>query len=498
MNLKRWMSGAAILTAMCLAPAAAAAELYVAPNGKPAGPGTRAAPYDLLTVLAGKAAVKPGDTVWLLPGTYPAPEGPVPATDDKGQPVPGKTVVKRTAFVSALTGAADKPIILRAMPGGRVMLDGWMEIKGSDAWYWGFEIADSRYTDKTAEGLKKSGTGTGVNVIGPRNKCINLDVHDGAMGFGFWTPSIDSEIYGCIIHDFGYNADDRGHGHAIYTQNETGTKRILDNVMFNGFGWNLHAYGESGIVRGYQVEGNIAFAPGLQVPGQDPPDNYYFSTRNPCDRITFINNVGYHPLDHTRRPNVRMGSDARNGTLVLKDNYIAGMRGLRIANWQDMTVSGNTVWARKTLVQFQADPAKKQPDDKWAVDNNTYIAPADLPGFSGATFDDYRKARGFDQNSKRIDAGRPATNFIFIRPNQYEPGRGHVAVFNWEGKPAAELDLKAVLKAGAKYEIHNVQDLYGQPAAAGTFDGKPVSVPMLKSKIAPDFDAFLVTTLAAK
>ena len=63
------------------------------------------------------------------------------------------------------------------------------------------------------------------------------------MGFGFWEPAVDAEIYGCVIHDFGYNAPDRGHGHAIYTQNLKGTKRLVDNIMFHGYGWNIHAYG---------------------------------------------------------------------------------------------------------------------------------------------------------------------------------------------------------------------------------------------------------------
>jgi len=471
-------------TAICIlglillgaAATAGARELYVSPTGKPGASGTRAAPLDLYSVLAARAPVKPGDTVWLLEGTYPAPV-------EKG---------KRVAFTSRLAGTKDQPIILRAEPGKRVTLDGWMVIQGRDTWYWGFEVGDSHYTDKTSAGLKRAGTGTGVNVFGPRTKFINLDVHDGAMGFGFWSPAVDAEIYGCIIHDFGFGdpGRGRGHGHAIYTQNETGTKRIVDNVMFNGFGWNLHVYTQQGQVKGYHIEGNISFSPGMRI--NDPPkDNYLLCAYQPLDRITFINNVAYHPETGGWRPNVRLSTyKKKNIAGVCKGNYIMGLKGLQVQQWQRMEISGNTVWAPETLLAVGAAEG-----DKWVVDGNTYIAPADRKGFNDKTFAEYRKATGFDANSRLIEAERPTENFIFVRPNRYEPGRGHVAVFNWENKDPVTVDLSAVLKKGARFVVHNVQDLYGKPVAEGTFDGNPVTLPMLKSKIAPDFDAFLVTSL---
>jgi hypothetical protein len=80
-----------------------------------------------------------------------------------------------------------------------------------------------------------------------------------------------------------------------------------------------------------------------------------------------------------------------------------------------------------------------------------------------------------------------------VRPNRYEPGRAHVAVFNWDKKDRVEIELSSSgLKIGQKFQVRNVQDLYGEPAYEGVFNGKSVSVPMLKSAIAPQFDAFLV------
>jgi len=83
---------------------------------------------------------------------------------------------------------------------------------------------------------------------------INLVIHRSSMGSGFWSPAVDAEQYGNLFFDFGCPAEDRGHGH--YTQNETGTKRILDNIMFAGHGWNQHNYTEQGQIIGYHRSGS--------------------------------------------------------------------------------------------------------------------------------------------------------------------------------------------------------------------------------------------------
>ncbi len=477
-----------IVVFLTLAPARAG-ELFASPQGKAGAAGTRADPLDLPAVLAGKGGAKPGDTVWLLPGTYHAPE-----KDGK-----------RVGFQSVLQGTADQPITLRAVPGKRVTLDGWLDVQGAFTTYWGLEVADSTFTDRTEAGAKDHPTS--INAFGPGTKFINLDVHDGAMGFGLWSPAVDAEVYGCIIHDFGYAGKDRGHGHAIYTQNEKGTKRIVDNVMFRGYGWNLHAYTQGGHIDGFHVEGNISFAAGTRVPRQ-VADDFLVMGYPPADRITVLNNYAYHAGHSDKggdgpRPVLRLDcyKNRVNGTCLVKDNILMGVRGLQLGQWRDATVTGNTVWGPSVCVAVQP-PEGKFGNYKW--DGNTYVhtgqaAPFVITGKSaGMTFDDWKKQTGFDTSSRVIEgqSGRPAGTQVFVRPNRYEPGRGHVAVYNWDRKPAVDVDLGAVLKQGARYEVHNVQDdLYGKPAAAGTYDGKPVRLPTKRSEIAPDFDAFLVVTV---
>ncbi len=83
---------------------------------------------------------------------------------------------------------------------------------------------------------------------------------------------------------------DHGHGHGIYAQNETGTRRIVDNIVFDRFGHGIHAYGSSRApLNNFDLEGNTVFRNGdlggdpqctarrLQ-PGRSPTlsDNYLY------------------------------------------------------------------------------------------------------------------------------------------------------------------------------------------------------------------------------
>ncbi len=113
----------------------------------------------------------------------------------------------------------------------------------------------------------------GLNVYSGRGcKYIHLVIHDNAQGISFWSGATDNEIYGCIIYDNGWEAPDRGHGHAIYTQNEKGLKTIADCIMTGGYGFSLHAYGSPrAFVDHYLAVGNIVYRSGPFLIGGDRP-----------------------------------------------------------------------------------------------------------------------------------------------------------------------------------------------------------------------------------
>ena len=76
-------------------------------------------------------------------------------------------------------------------------------------------------------------------------------------------PAVDAGHYGNLFFDFGCSAEDRGYRHACYTQNKIGAKRMLDNIMFTGHGWNQHDYTKQAQITGHHIEGNILFRAGM-------------------------------------------------------------------------------------------------------------------------------------------------------------------------------------------------------------------------------------------
>jgi hypothetical protein len=107
-------------------------------------------------------------------------------------------------------------------------------------------------------------------------------------------------------------------------------------------------------------------------------------------------------------------------------------------------------------------------------------------------------------------AAAPTTPRVFVRPNKYEPGRATIVVYNWGGRPTVTVDVSSTLRVGARFELRNVQDLFGAPVVSGAYAGGTIEVPMagvelprpagrgaapaLPSRTAPAFDVFILTS----
>ena len=400
-----------------------AAEYYAAPYGSPGNDGSFDHPWDLATALAQPAIVLPGDTIWLHAGHYAGP------------------------FTSYLTGEAAAPIVVRAMPGARAALDGGtafastLQVNGAYAWFWGFEVTRSdpdRQTDISGSSPPdlSRGASNGVNVFGHHVRLINLIVHDDGEGFGFWKPAVDSEIYGSLAYNNGWLGPDRAHGHAIYTQNLDGTKRIYDNILFNQFSYGIHAYTEGGSIQGFDIAGNLWFNNGIIAGGEDTlKDNCLIGGLQPAARITLHDNAGWAHSDTER--SVRLGySDPNNVDVTLLDNYFVGTT-VFARPWQSITMTGNTFYSE--------------------VSGN--INPADYPDNTYLT-------------------ARPSGAKIILRPNLYEPGRANLAIYNWDLAASVAVDVSAVLTPGMPFELRNAQDFYGDPVLEGIYSGGQLIVPM--------------------
>ncbi len=449
----------AVVAALFFALPAIATDFYVTPAGTSDGDGSAERPWSLARALEHPTSVKPGDTIWLRAGTYVGP------------------------FVSQLRGTPEKPIVVRQYPGERVTLDGnyggnefTLNVRARHAWFWGLEVTNSDLTrSTTAEGSPSpAGRGTGVALLSPGSKLINMVIHDAAQGVISNDAAPDGEINGCLIYYNGWDAPDRGHGHGIYVQNETGIKRVIDNIIFQQFGWGIHGYTEGGELDNMYFEGNTAFNNGLLsdvsgartnfligasgAPAPDPE-----SSAKVAKNTSLVRNYSY--FSGTGGVAANLGYNKGIASPTLLDNYlIGGSTSLALVNaFRPITMTGNTLLGKLSGFESTEFPG------------NTYLS------------------------------SRPTGTRVFVRPNDYEPGRANITVYNWDRAGTVGVSLKGILEAGTAYEVRNAQNFYGPPVLSGVYDGSaslqlpmtgmvpatPVGLPT-PSGTGPDFQVFIV------
>ncbi len=446
-----------VLAAAFLALPLPARDFYVTPTGTSSGDGTMENPWSLAKALSHPGSVKPGDTIWLRGGTYTG------------------------HFGSSLRGEPSKPIIVRQYPGERATIDGYniegdsaLRVGGAYTWYWGFEIMNSGPQRAPLPSGESAKRGNGVNLLGDGSKLINVVVHDAGQGVLTTAAAPDAEVYGCLFYYNGNDGTDRGHGHGIYVQNETGVKRVVDNIIFNQFGWGIHAYTESGQLNNLHFEGNTSFNNGLlsQVSGARP--NFLIGANGSAAespeasakvaRKTFlVSNYSYFAGTAGVGANLGYSKGIASPTLV--DNYIVGGRALALINaFEPIHMTGNTFYG--TVSGFES---------------------SEFPGNAFLTT-------------------RPTGAKVFVRPNQYEPGRANITIFNWDRVGMVNVSLKGVLAAGTRYEVRNAQNFFGPPILSGTYDGTsslqlpmtgltaatPVGRTSPPPETGPDFQVFVV------
>jgi hypothetical protein len=394
---------------------AAARDLYVSPNGSSSNDGSASRPLDLTKALSPSSPAKAGDTIWLRGGTY------------------------RGTYVSDLTGTASAPIIVRQYPGERAIIDtnpsqsDGILARGAYTWFWGFEITNSnpnRYSSQTGSWPTDVPRGYGVTARGRALKFINMVVHDMANGFGVWIESVDTEVYGSIAYNNGWQAPDRAHGHGIYAQNQSGRMRLTDNILFNQFSHGLHGYGSGAAFLDYiTMEGNIAFNNGIiSKDGLARELLLGGGVRAASPEVKSNSTYG-------AQVNVGYGAGCTNAQVT--GNYFVGT-GVAIVNCAG-TVTGNTMYS---IYGVQTLPTSHA--------NNTFLSTP------------------------------PTSATVRVRPNRYEAGRAHIAVYNWQDKPQVSLDLSGTgLTVGQSFEIRDAQNYFGSsPVFSGVYNGSAVTIPM--------------------
>lgn len=454
-----------LLELLLIAAACQAAEFHVAPQGSAKGDGSQTQPWDLATALAATDTVAPGDTVWLHAGTY------------------------QGGFISQLRGVPDRPIVVRGAPGKRVTIDtrprderdnGLLVLKGADVIYQDFEVTCShpQRTTNIAGSWPADIRRGSVDIRGDRNSAVNLIVHDCASGFGFWSEGEGGEISGCVIYNNGWRGPDRGHGHAIYAQNDQGTKRIVDNILFHQFAYGIHVYGsEKASLKGFEIDGNIAFENGCLSRIGDNAPGIMVGGGSPAERIAVRDNV-------VVGGGIRLGYPwgTTNKDVVCTGNY--SDQGLVIRDFRHALVSGNTFVAHSSVVRLEGAENLLLSGHRWR-DNRFFITNGQWGDFAvsegeksrGLSFEQWRDEFRLVERST-FTKGVPTELQVIVRPNRHVIGRAHIAVLNPASLPEVEVDLATVLMKGQAFRIVSAKDFFGTPVIEGIYRGKNIHLPM--------------------
>jgi hypothetical protein len=424
---------------------------YVSPSGS--GPGTQSNPMSLSTAMNQAVA---GDLYWLTAGTY------------NGQ----KTLSRN--------GTSANPIVWRGVAGGGAIINGSINVTASYNWIWGVEVKDPNQSG-TSEGIALSAAGT---------RAINCIVHDvkGRVGLAAWDAGSGQVVYGNIV----YKQIPAGNNpHNFYTQNNYaayGYKYIVGNIFLDSWDatastYNFHAYASGGNISGFHAEKNITSRGRFLIGGVNKP-----ADNNIVKQNYFWNgpvNFGWDKPAQVQFQNNYLGRSSLASRFFWgkgETQYPQTAPSLFTGN-EFHKPDGNHVDFRTSA--FMPSQCNGCPEirsgDSW--NNNSYSSPftatfhADNNNQGGVTFTEWKTFTAqagvpFDTSSAVVTS---TPNKIVVLKNEYETGRGHIAIFNWALSSNVVVDLSSVLTSGTNFKIVNPRNM-GSPILTGTYS-VPVTIP---------------------
>ncbi len=331
---------------------------------------------------------------------------------------------------------ADERTILDNVVGGARPSKPPLTVEGAYVTIRNLEVTSSspaRRSDTAGD----DGRPIGIDVRAPHTRLIDNIVHDTGDCVGHWVSATDAEISGNLLFFCGWDAPDRGHGHGLYVQNAGGTKDIHDNVIFDTFGYGIHAYTEEGAVDDLHFRRNVVFQSGVlsKVTPEGAADIFVGGHKTAL-RPVIDGNFTYR-----ERGSNSLGYWAGTDDAVVTNNwFVEGTDGLALL----------TVGARHLTMT-----------------GNHFVGMA-----AGATRD----------SSNTVERA-PRGVWRFVLPDGNDPRRATIVVYNWDASDVVAVDVSSILHPGAAYELHNVQDYFGD-VITGTYDGGPLRLSMLGHSVA--------------
>jgi hypothetical protein len=434
--------------------------------------------------------VATGDTVWLRGGTYTNGlthpyfyiQSPTAAGVTFRPYLTEIAIIDGAFYVAQVDDTTIRDLIFTRLSGSRVTTET------------GSAPSDIPYADAI------SGFAANLSVI----NCTFVNV----IGNAFMVNNYASNavLYGNVITLCGWQGGDRGHGHGFYAQ-PPNLMLIQNNIVNHVMGYGAQFYGSdtatitNGNFSWNTVYGNATIA--------DPSDGgQLLAGGGAAVGGLVVNSNSFYASPRLRSlsaTSINLGYGAQtNWDFTALQNYIVGRAQFNFAQGDfENNVLYSPAW-QMMYIRSVYIPGN------WTMDNNTYVCSALSTAFQleSTTYAlaDWKTATGKDTSST-ITSDAPAANVVRVVANVWEPGRGSVAVYNWEGLNNVSVDLSSVLTNGEPYEIRHAMDPLGMPVKWGTWTSGNVSVPMTNLPVAtltgltlqatntgPEFASFLVLT----
>ena len=410
-------------------------------------------------------SAKAGDLIWMLGG------------NDTGK------------FNLFKKGKETEPIVFRAFPGSHVIVNGGIAVNGSNTWVWGLDIMDPN-------GVAENG---GIILLASGGHAINNVIHDqlGETGISAWSHP-GQIIYGNIIYT---QIPESNNPHNLYAQNDfqlNGYKYVVNNMLLDAENatantFNFHAYTENGSVSGFHVEKNIVANGRFLIGGYNKPadnevvvENYFYNSpvqfgyQRPA-QARFQNNYmarsklyleffwgAGETLYSQSAPNIFTGNvilfPPGRHILFRTSAYLPNGRCDGCARIRATDIFDNNLYSNPFTANFYADGIKQ----------------------SGVKFPDWKSltaaaGNAFDSNSTLVN-GAPGEKIVIL-PNDYEPARVHLAIYNWNHRSSVRVDLSTVLTSGRSYQIFPAKATFGPPLVSGKYNG-PINIPTNRQEFA--------------
>lgn len=260
----RWREGA---SEQLVVPEVVRTNLYVAPGGSDANPGTEAEPFR--TISRAAQVVTPGTTVYVAPGQYTG------------------------GFRTTVNGSAEARIIFQSSERWGAKIVPPLDSRTTSAWdnrgsyvdIVGFEIDGTQYQsgNKWLSGIYNGGSYNSIRHNHVHHVGVDVPCESaGGAGIGVdsYYKGTRSEVIGNNVHDIG-PAECRFH-HGIYVSTEG---RVRNNLIYRVAGAGIHLWHDANRV---DVTGNTisTSGTGIVVGGGD-----YYHSKGPNDFTQVANNI---------------------------------------------------------------------------------------------------------------------------------------------------------------------------------------------------------------